>query len=91
MTKLLDLIARLYWRATLVHADLSEYNVLYYQAQPVLIDVGQAVTIEHPHAKEFLVRDVERVVDWGNRCGVELELADAMYQVLSVGERTEAE
>ncbi len=50
-----------YQEAKLVHADLSEYNILYYRKKPVIIDVGQAVLTEHMNAKDFLVRDIENI------------------------------
>ena len=49
-----------YQKAQLVHADLSEYNILW-QDGPVIIDVGQAMMLDHPNALEFLRRDVENV------------------------------
>lgn len=74
------LVHRLYHCARLVHADLSEYNVLVcpaYQTakgelkptfersdndealQAVLIDLGQAVEINHSQAGAWLKRDIE--------------------------------
>ena len=50
-----------YRDAHLVHGDLSEYNILMQDGQPIMIDVGQAVTIDHFNAKEFLERDVRNV------------------------------
>ena len=47
--------------ARLVHGDLSEYNVLMFDGEPILIDCGQAVTSDHFNAKEFLRRDIENV------------------------------
>lgn len=52
-----DFIALLYKKAKIVHADLSEFNILYNGA-PIIIDMGQAVTLEHPNAERFLMRDV---------------------------------
>ena len=50
-------IKRLYQDAHLVHADLSEYNILVDdQAEPVFIDMGQSVLVQHPRAQEFLQR-----------------------------------
>ena len=63
---------------------------------PIVIDVGQGVVQHHPKAKEFLVRDVTRLVEWAKKNGLDVELADAMYDVLEmdlshVVERTEEE
>jgi RIO kinase 1 len=50
------------WKdAHLVHGDLSEYNVLMSSEGPVLIDCGQAMTIDYPGAKELLERDIRNV------------------------------
>ena len=40
-----------------MHADLSEYNMLWYKGELVFIDVGQSVEPSHPHGLEFLFRD----------------------------------
>ena len=74
---------RICWQeAELVHADFSEYNILWHQGEPRIIDVGQSVTKAHPNAEEFLVRDVTRLVEWAQRRGVEVDLAEAMANVL---------
>lgn len=48
--------------ARLVHGDFSEYNIV---VKPdldiVVIDVSQAVDIQHPNAYEFLKRDIENI------------------------------
>ena len=51
----------LYLKGRLIHADMSEYNVLYYLGLPYLIDMGQAVGPSHPMAKEFLRRDMVNI------------------------------
>ena len=66
-----EYIRRLY-TAGLVHGDLSEYNVLFYGGELVVIDVGQAVTIHHPNAEEFLERDCENVASFFSRQGMEI-------------------
>jgi serine/threonine-protein kinase RIO1 len=50
----------------------------------VVIDVGQAVIQTHPKAQEFLVRDVTRLVEWAVKNGIEITLAEAMYEVLNM-------
>ncbi len=48
----------------LVHADLSEYNILIKDQTPYMIDFGQAVVLGHPSAMDFLHRDVSNVLDY---------------------------
>ncbi|MFO1533223.1 MAG: RIO1 family regulatory kinase/ATPase [Thermoplasmatota archaeon] len=66
-----------YNEADLVHADLSEYNVLVEgtdkpatEWRARMIDVGQAVLKSHPMAKEFLLRDVANITRYFQRHGV---------------------
>lgn len=51
----------LFNKANLVHADLSEFNILYDGKHPVIIDMGQSVTPDHPGAIKFLVRDIKNI------------------------------
>ncbi|MBJ23878.1 MAG: serine protein kinase RIO [Euryarchaeota archaeon] len=75
---------RICWHeAKLVHADFSDYNILWHNGEPVVIDVGQAVSDKHPHAKEFLVRDVQRLIDWGSKQGLDFELAEILYDIIN--------
>ncbi len=67
---ILDAIDLLYKKAELVHADLSEFNILYGD-QPYLIDMGQSVTRDHPRALSFLMRDIRNINRFfRNRCNV---------------------
>ena len=65
-----EYLRRLY-DAGLVHGDLSEYNVVFHEGQLYIIDLGQAVTIHHPNADEFLERDCRNVANFFARQGVE--------------------
>ena len=47
--------------AHLVHGDLSEYNILMMGGEPIMIDVGQAMTRDHYNAKELLERDIHNI------------------------------
>jgi RIO kinase 1 len=65
-----EYVRRLY-DAGLVHGDLSEYNVVVYEGELVVIDVGQAVTIHHPNSEDFLERDCRNVANFFARQGAE--------------------
>ena len=79
---LLEIAAIIWQTCDLVHADLSEYNILWREGVPWVIDAGQAVTTRHPSAKEFLVRDVTRLTDWIGRQGHKVEVAESLVRVL---------
>lgn len=80
---LLEQLKMIWQGAKLAHADFSEYNIMIHQGQPWVIDAGQAVVDSHPKAKEFLVRDVTRLVQWAQKNGIEVEIADAMLYVIT--------
>ena len=58
--------------AGLVHADLSEYNLLYWDGKVVVIDVGQSVPLDHPRAEEWFRRDLGNVARFFRRLGVDV-------------------
>ena len=66
-----DAIKRLYLKAKLVHADLSEYNIMVHGDQLVIIDLGSAVLSSHPLALEFLRNDIRNVYRFFSEAGVD--------------------
>ncbi|KAM6918425.1 serine/threonine-protein kinase RIO1 isoform 2-T2 [Xenentodon cancila] len=52
---------KMFQDARLVHADLSEFNMLYHNGDAYIIDVSQSVEHDHPHALEFLRKDCSNV------------------------------
>ncbi|KAL0535490.1 hypothetical protein IC582_029821 [Cucumis melo] len=60
----------LYQKCKLVHGDLSEYNILYFEGHLYIIDVSQAVDLDHPHALDFLREDCLHVSDFFKKHGV---------------------
>lgn len=81
---LLLFLAVAWQKAEMVHGDFSPYNILWHEERACIIDVGQAVVESHPKAQEFLVRDVTRLVEWGEKNGLAVNLAEAMYDVLNM-------
>ena len=59
--EVMSFIKSLYQKAKLVHGDLSEFNILYHNQRPVIIDISQAVSIQHPKAEIYLVRDIKNI------------------------------
>jgi RIO kinase 1 len=63
----------------IVHADLSPYNVLWWEGRLWFIDFPQAVDIaKSVHAMEFLHRDVVNICTWFGRKGHEID-ADVLF------------
>ncbi|RTE78730.1 hypothetical protein BHE90_006793 [Fusarium euwallaceae] len=73
--QLLGIMRRIYQVCRLVHADLSEYNILYHKEKLYIIDVSQSVEPDHPRSLEFLRMDIKNVGDFFRRKGVDT-LAD---------------
>ena len=80
--ELLEFAAINWQTCGLVHADFSEYNILWKDGEPWVIDVGQSVPRQPPSSEEFLVRDVTRLVEWINRQGHSVDLAESLARVL---------
>jgi RIO kinase 1 len=70
-------------RAGVVHADLSVYNVLWWQGRLVVIDFPQAVdVITNPQAPELLHRDLTNVAAWFRRRGVPVDPEAVFVELL---------
>lgn len=77
---LLEQMRLAYQEAGLVHADLSEYNVLYYRRKAFIIDVGQAVLVEHANAKDFLYRDIDNINRFFRSRGVDIKDREDIFK-----------
>ncbi|WP_394352389.1 serine protein kinase RIO [Methanoculleus sp.] len=84
--QILGYVKQLYQEARLIHADLSEYNILYHE-KPYLIDMGQAVTLDHPRAPVFLIRDIKNLNRYFSRyCDVTDE-EEVLRAIVGTGRR----
>jgi RIO kinase 1 len=84
---LLTYIKRLYRKAGLVHADLSEYNVMIWKKCPVIFDVAQSVLIKHPLAEKFIHRDLENLHRYFKRKVSKILSIDEMYERITGGRK----
>ena len=60
-SQVVEMMSQLYSRCHLVHADLSEYNILWWEKEVWFIDVSQAVEPIHPSGLDFLLRDCTNI------------------------------
>ncbi len=86
--RIISYIRIMYEKGTMVHADLSEFNILMkgyverefegadVEIEPVIIDMGQATLLQHPNADAFLLRDVRNIVTFFNKLGLDSSSAE---------------
>ena len=80
--KLIENVRLLYQKAHLVHADLSEYNILNWRETPVLIDFSQATPIDAANAEELLDRDIRNMIVYFKKQGVEMTKEELKKRII---------
>ncbi|CCE27846.1 probable extragenic suppressor of the bimD6 mutation [Claviceps purpurea 20.1] len=84
--QLLGVMRKMYQVCRLVHADLSEYNILYNRGLLYIIDVSQSVEPDHPRSLEFLRMDIKNVGDFFRRKGVDTLSDRAIFNFITTPE-----
>jgi RIO kinase 1 len=79
---LVTYVKRLYQKAKIVHGDLSEYNIMMWKGRPVVFDVSQSVSIQHPMADFMLRRDLENVNRFFNRLNVKVIPVEEFHKMV---------
>jgi len=69
--EVLKAVSQLY-KAGLVHADLSAYNIFLHRKKLMLFDFGSAVDVAHPNTKQFLIRDISNINKFFSKNEVEV-------------------
>lgn len=68
----------------LIHGDLSAYNILYWQNQPLIIDFPQVIYAQvNTNARLILARDIERLCDYFNGYGLRhdpIQIAEHLWK-----------
>lgn len=87
--QLLRIVRTLYQECHLVHADLSEYNLLYKDSRVVVIDVSQSVEREHSHALDFLRQDIANVLLFFRQHGLKTLSLQQFFDFVTDGNITD--
>lgn len=91
LNEILANVKKAYLEAGVVHADLSDYNIIVKPDMHVLIiDWPQFVKKDHPNASDLLTRDIKNVLDFFNRkYRVKVKVEEAVDFVLGKVEKVE--
>ncbi len=81
--KMMNFVEKLYKKGKLVHGDISEYNILNFNEEPVIIDMGQGVPSDHPLAYELLKRDLENINRWFKKFGIKFDVNQKFKELVS--------
>lgn len=80
--KLVEQMDRFINKANLIHGDLSSYNILNFDEEPVIIDVSQSVVRDHIIANELLERDIKNISFEFSKMGVDTSIEDLTNRLL---------
>ncbi|KAK9414085.1 putative Serine/threonine-protein kinase RIO1 [Seiridium unicorne] len=86
--QLMGVMRRMYQVCKLVHADLSEYNILYHDQKLYIIDVSQSVEHDHPRSLEFLRMDIKNTGDFFRKQGVDTLSDRTIFDFVTASEGT---
>nr|XP_003706867.1 PREDICTED: serine/threonine-protein kinase RIO1 [Megachile rotundata] len=78
-----EIMWKLFNKCKLVHADLSEYNILYHDGSIIIIDVSQAVEHDHPMALEFLRKDCTNITEFFKKNEVGVMTVKALFDFIT--------
>ncbi|EMP31667.1 Serine/threonine-protein kinase RIO1 [Chelonia mydas] len=81
--QIIQYMRRMYQDAKLVHADLSEFNMLYHSGEVYIIDVSQSVEHDHPHALEFLRKDCANINDFFRKYSVAVMTVRELFEFIT--------
>ena len=77
------MMRRMYNDCKLIHADLSEFNMLFHQNKLHIIDVSQSVEHDHPNAFEFLRSDCSNVNDFFRKKNVQTMTLKELFEFIT--------
>lgn len=63
---------KLIYKTKMVHADLSEYNMIFFKNKLYFIDMGQAISTKSDNAKNFVNRDIKTIIKFFKNNGLKI-------------------
>lgn len=82
--KIIDYVKKLYNDAELVHGDLSGFNILMQEDEPVIIDLSQGLVVDHPISEELLNRDIENLSKDFKKMGIEISHDEIKRKIMDL-------
>ncbi|MFW6450445.1 MAG: serine protein kinase RIO [Nanoarchaeota archaeon] len=80
--EIIESIRLLYKKGKIVHADISEYNILNYREHPVFIDFSQATNVTDSMALSYLERDLGNLERYFRKLGKEMDAKKVMKEII---------
>ncbi|MBU4493511.1 MAG: hypothetical protein KKA61_04020 [Nanoarchaeota archaeon] len=74
---------RNFYKAGFVHGDLSEFNILNLNGNPVFIDLSHSIPIKSPGASELIERDVKNICRFFMKNRVKLDYKKELKEIIS--------
>ena len=81
---LINYVKILYNDAKLVHGDLSGFNILIKDNEPVIIDISQGVVVDHPIAQQLLNRDIGNIVKDFRKLGIQISEDEIKSKIMDL-------
>ena len=76
---------RLFYKAGLIHGDLSEFNILNYNEKPYIIDLSHGVKLDYPNVDELLQRDIKNLDRYFRKFNIRLDSEKVFMDVKKHG------
>ena len=78
--RIIEQIKNLYVKTKLVHADLSEYNIFYYNQNIIIFDMAQSVLTSHPLAETLLERDIKNIITFFQKRKIKVDKLETVLE-----------
>lgn len=80
--KIIEYVKILYDDAKLVHGDLSGFNILIKDDEPVIIDISQGMVVDHPLSRELLNRDINNLAKDFKKLGLKITKEEIKSRIM---------